>query len=121
MYFTGKEGGPSGDNFSFYAEWVSPEKPFVRQDDGFLIEVTTATGRHQLWVTEETMDELIKHDPSVIRIPLLAASAELQLEPVRPLAALFQEDNPEFGPQEEAIEGLKRYWTTLQGDGQNPK
>jgi hypothetical protein len=121
MYFTGKEGRPSGDNFSFYAEWVSPEKPFVRKDDGFLIEVTTATGRHQLWVTEETMDELIKHDPSVIRIPLLAASAELQLEPVRPLAALFQEDNPEFGPQEEPIEGLKRYWTTLQGDGQKPE
>jgi hypothetical protein len=110
MYWTGKVGGPDGEDFSFFVSWVSTQDSFVVHDGGYIIVSRTGSGTHRLWVTQETMESLMEHDPSVLRISLRAITAEpeLQLEPLpRPLH-LDWDNTPLIGPKEDFIELLRR-------------
>lgn len=78
MYWTGQVGGPDGENFSFYLEWVSIEDKFVKQDDGFLIVIKPASGTVKLWVTPETMRSIAEQHEA-FRVSVKALRAEIQL------------------------------------------
>lgn len=106
MYWSGKVGGPDGENFSFYVEWVSTEDRFSAQGDGFSIVIKPASGPIRIWVTRETMRSLAEHDPSLIRIDVKAMRAEVQLE--RKASQLDWDGNPLEGPKEDYVQMLKK-------------
>ena len=76
MYWRGKVDGPDGEDFSFYVNWVSTEHEFTSIDDGYLIVITPASGPKNVWISAEDMKTLVRHDPSVLKIPLLRARAD---------------------------------------------
>jgi len=80
MYWTGKAGGPNGENFSFFVEWVATQNNFAFENNGFLIPLNVPNGNVTVWVTKDTMRSLVEHDPSVLRIILSKIQAEHALE-----------------------------------------